>query len=65
MKPSELQRWRKRRFPATTEKSSRGEAARWYGVGLRAWEHYEQGTRSIPQPLVNRIEEEKVVIHGK
>lgn len=58
MRRTELVRWRRKRFPAETEKASRELAADWYGVkSRRAWEHWEAGTRPIPQALANRIKE--------
>lgn len=58
MKENDLRRWRRKRFPADTEKESRDQAARWYGCTRRAWEHWEGGTRGIPYPLVRRIKDE-------
>lgn len=59
MTPNELRRWRRRRFPADTEKASREQAIAWYGLrSRRAWEHYEAGTRGIPTTLVKRIRDE-------
>lgn len=59
MKATDLRRWRRRRFPAPTEGASRDQAAKWYGVTRRAWEHWEGGTRAIPSPLAKRIKAEE------
>lgn len=61
MTPDQLRRWREQHFPRPTERASLDAAITWFGVkSRRAWTHWEDGTRPIPQPLVNRIEAEKV-----
>lgn len=49
MTPVELRQWRE------TKGWTQAKAAEWYGCTDRAWQHYEYGTRPIPQPLINRI----------
>jgi hypothetical protein len=59
MTPQRLRAWRRRRFPADTEKASLEQAVKWYGVkSRRAWEYWEAGDRPVPQALVNRIKAE-------
>ena len=58
MTPTELRRWRRKRFPSQTEGTGQRLAATWYGVTVRAWQHWEGGTRAIPGPLLTRIKAE-------